>query len=311
MDITLDILRPNFRDAALREVADLWNANARGRHGFFPWTVETLASKLSGRLAANGRLVLARTGDEALAGFAHVTWMHEYGYAPGGSVEAILVGKEYRGYGVGRALIRACLDVLTAEGGELMLVDALGAWPYGFLYTTLADGSERSGVFSTVPELAALFRAFGFHDARKSLVMRAPTHRTSPPPSPPETSFIVKRRTMDTWLDLVFRGRELWDHNLVDARGLSLSRAIYGYMPNESREEKTAIVSLFGVNTPAHCRGRGYATANIARLLRHAGTLGADLVELHVYADNDPALALYERCGFRVVADTMMMIRMV
>lgn len=308
MDISLITHKPDFPRDTLDDMASLWNRNAVDRHGFFPWSGERLALMFGGGIAARSRLVAARAPGGELAGFAHVTWMREYGYSPGGSVEALLVARPYRNRGVGTALLAKCLDVVAADARDLALVDALGAWPYGYLYTTLADGSERSGVFADAPELAALFRRFGFRDARKSLVMRAATHAAADP-LPNGWTIEVARREMTTWLDLAFRGRAIWDHNLVDGNGNVLSRAIYGFMPNESRHSNRTIYSLFGVNTPPQYRSQGYAGRNVSRLLAHLNKLGADTAELHVYADNDPALALYAKTGFRQVAETMMMIK--
>ena len=308
MKITIGGWSRGITPEALDEIAVLWNRNAPGRHGFFPWTGEQLSHAFSAKnLFAASRLVEARA-DGALVGFSHVTWMREYGYPPGGAIEAILVDQAFRRKGIGMALLRSSLSILSAAAPGLALVDALGAWPYGFLYTTLADGSERSGVFSRDSGLQHLFRQAGFQDERKSLVMRAKTDQGAGI-VPIDMVVDVRKRNGATWLDLVFRNRELWDHNLYDVDGAPLSRAVYGFMPNESKQEKQIIYSIFGVNTPAHCRGRGLAGINIRHLLSHLKRLGADFAELHVYADNDPAVALYRKCGFEVVADTMMMLK--
>lgn len=308
MAISLFTHAPLFPFETLRDMAALWNDNAVGRHGFFPWSGERLALMLGGGAAVNSRLVTARTPEGMLAGFAHVSWMREYGYSPGGSVEALLVARRHRNLGVGKALLGKCLDILAGETSGLVLVDALGAWPYGHLYTTLADGSERSGVFSAADGLAALFRRFGFQNARKSLVMRAGT-ALAPIPLPKGMRAVVAKRDTATWLDFAFRGRRLYDHNLIDGGGDTLSRAIYGFMPDESRQSGRILFSLFGVNTPDHHRGNGFAGLNISHLLGHLKNQGADMVELHVYADNIPALALYRRHGFEEAAETMMMIK--
>jgi predicted GNAT family acetyltransferase len=107
----------------------------------------------------------------------------------------------------------------------------------------------------------------------------------------------------------VFRGRELWDHELVRSDGHLLSRAIFGFMEGESRHEGQAIFSIFGVNTPLDQQGRGFAGVNLSHLLAHVRGLGGETAELHVYADNQPALAVYRRLGFQPVAETMMMHR--
>ena len=84
---------------ALAEIAALWNRNAPGRHAFFPWSGKLLARAFSTCGMDAGRLLEAREGS-ALVGFAHATWMREYGYPPGGAVEALLVDRDARGRGV-------------------------------------------------------------------------------------------------------------------------------------------------------------------------------------------------------------------
>ena len=297
-----------YEAAALDEIANLWNRNAIRRHAFFPWTGEFLRRVWSiGDMLSRGCLLEARQ-EGVLVGFIHVSWMHEEFYSPAGSVEALLVDAACRGQGIGTSLLLEGIDVLKRIRPALWFVDAMGAWPCGFLYTALADGSERSGVFRNEPGLARLFSRVGFRKVRPSFVMRAPVLAGIPPPSPPEgTSVHLGQRSHVTWLDRVFRARDLWDHVLVDRYEHVLSRAIFGRMPGESQVEGKTIFSLFGVNTPEHLRGKGWAGHNIHLLRHHIATLGGHLIELHVYADNTPALALYRRAGFEEVAETMMM----
>ena len=233
--------------------------------------------------------------------------MEEEGYARAGSVEMLMVDAACRNQGIGTALLTHCLHTFQNLRRRPEFVDALGAWPFGYVYNALADGSERSGVFLREKELYRLFRRAGFDPMRKSLVMRADLADAPARPGPPRVYWHVAKRQDNSWLDRVFRNRELWDHIMADEDYRILSRAIFGLMENESLQEGKAIFSLFGVNTPDGLRQRGYAAANIARLMRHIASLGAQCLELHVYADNAPALALYQGLGFRPVAETMMM----
>ncbi len=309
MDFSLDEWKRDFSPAALSEIADLWNANASDRHAFFPWTGELLARMIAADGRCIGRLLSARAPSGELAGWIHLTMLAEEGYPRAGDVEMILVDRRFRNRGIGTALLRAGVALLEQQSPRPEFIDALGAWPFGYAYNALADGSERSGVFLHEAGLCRLFRRAGFEPARKSLVMRAPVSVLDARSRPRGAEFHIAPRRENTWLDRVFRGRSLWDHDMALADGSLLSRAIFGLMEGESRREGRAIFSLFGVNTPHDVRNRGYAGINISHLMAHVADLGGDLMELHVYADNAPALALYRGLGFREIAETMMLHR--
>lgn len=294
----------------LTRVAQIWNGNAAGRHAFYPWTVDLLLPLLTGGDGSPvGHLFTAHHSPSGeTIGFVHGNIVREDGYPRAGVVEAIMVDAPYRRNGVGTALLAAAVNKMSAQ--RPMLIDALGAWPFGYAFNTLADGSERSGVFLSEPSTYRLFRAAGFDPVRRSTVMRADIRAAEHRPVPEGCGFYIGKRTENTWLDRVFRGRALYDHDLVRASDRRLmSRSIFGLMDGESRREGRVVFSLFGVNTPYDMQRKGYAGINIAHLMEHVKDLGGEAMELHVYADNDPALALYRSLGFEPVAETVMMHR--
>ena len=61
------------------------------------------------------------------------------------------------------------------------------------------------------------------------------------------------------------------------------------------------VVGVFDVVTAPHARGRGIATALVARLLARAWDRGARVAYLQVDAGNAPALAVYRRFGFETI----------
>lgn len=299
---------PELDDPLLVEIARLWNSNAAGRHAFFPWTGALLGRLLRDeRGRAVGAFAVARGADGELAGFVHFNQVLEEGYPNAGVIEGLLVDSGHRRRGIGGALLEAALGRIRGFLPRPVLVDAMGAWPFGYGFNTLADGSERSGVFVDEPGLYRLFRRAGFLPVRESRVMRVETALARMKPTPVGAGFYIARRTDRTWLDRVFRGRELWDHELARYDGRVLSRAIFGLMDGESHREKRAIFGVFGVNTPHDFQKKGYASANISQMLAHIRSIGGEVAELHVYADNEAALALYEGVGFKTVAQTVML----
>ncbi len=293
----------------LSQAARIWNSNAAARHAYYPWTAERLFSLLTGKdgIAVGTFFTAHHIPSGEMIGFVHAATVCEDAYPRAGVVEALLVDAPYRGHGAGSALLAAAAHRLESSRPRPFLLDALGAWPFGYAFNTLADGSERSGVFLSDAPLYRLFRRAGFEPVRKSIVMRADVSPAAGRPLPPGCDIAIRKRSERTWLDRVFRGRELFDHDLVLEGARVLSRAIFGLMDGESRQENQAVFSLFGVNTPFDMQRKGYAGINISHLLECVRDLGGRVVELHVYADNAPALALYRSLGFRDVAETMMM----
>ncbi len=308
MDYHIQISAPT--PDILGEIARLWNGNATARHDFFPWSAALLARLLVPAGNPTGRFLTAHhRPSNALIGFIHCNQLREDGYPRAGVVEAVMVDAPYRRHGVGAALLAAALRTMETFRPRPDIVDALGAWPFGYAFNTLADGSERSGVFMNEPDVYRLFRRAGFEVVRQSRVMRADIRGSRPRPIPPGCGFHIAKRTENTWLDRVFRGRELYDHALSRQNGQLLSRAIFGFMEAESRHQGQAVFSLFGVNTPYDQQRKGYAGINLSRLMEHVRTIGGESIEIHVYADNQPALALYDGLGFATVADTLMLHR--
>lgn len=287
----------------LAEVAELWNRSAYGRHSFYPWTGELLENHWTRADFFEPENLFSARVDGRLIGVAHLARVGEYGYAPAWSIEAMFVDPDWRGRGAGRMLLDAAMRRTKSNPADF--VDAMGAWPYGPLYTTLADGSERSGIFLREERLLAMFSSAVFVPSRESMIMHLFPQASLSPVD--DRRFLIRRRRERTWLDTVFRGRELWDHLLLDRSGQVLSRAIFGRMDGESNNGRSEVYSLFGVLTPEDLRGRGLAKENLTRLVGFLGSRGVRRIELHVYVDNEPAVRLYTSVGFKEVARTVMM----
>jgi ribosomal protein S18 acetylase RimI-like enzyme len=58
------------------------------------------------------------------------------------------------------------------------------------------------------------------------------------------------------------------------------------------------LLGLFAIDTLSAYRRKGWAMQVIGRLARGSSDRGATRVFLQVSADNEPALALYEKLGF-------------
>lgn len=302
-----------FHDDCLPALTELWNAAAAGCHGFWPLTADVFRRHFQGfPNFAPGRLLLAYSGGE-LVGMAHgdVVDMRPY-YPRAGVVSALLVRPDRQGRGFGQALLREALARL--DGGGETLVDALGAWPYSSYYVGLIDGSERAGVDCANPAALRVFAKAGFRRGRESLVMRAPLAPAAPgaetPPRFAGTRAACRSREgEDTWLDVCFRHWRAYDHALVDAQGQELAQAIYARMDGYSEHCGRELYSVYGVNTPERWRRQGFAARNLRLMQARLASLGGQEMEVHVYADNLPAVRLYESVGFKPIGRDVIMRR--
>ena len=61
---------------------------------------------------------------------------------------------------------------------------------------------------------------------------------------------------------------------------------------------RATTATLFGMYVAPRARGRGVGEALVRAVLDEARRLGKSVVVLEVASTNEPAIALYERCGF-------------
>ncbi|MBN2713935.1 MAG: GNAT family N-acetyltransferase [Planctomycetes bacterium] len=305
------IIRP-FRKASADDYAAfaaLWNSTAFATHGFFPISEDIFKASIVKQVRfREDRLLLALDEDKPI-GFVHFDIIDEPYYPLAGVIEAIGVVPEYRNCGVGSKLIELALKGIEAYKTDF--VEGYGAWPFTPFYSTFIDGSERSGVFLANSPLLALFKKYGFGEARKSYVMQLKIEGTVNALPLPFGYKVEEypRQKNSTWLDYVFREWKLINHVVTDHKGEILTRAIYGRMDGYSNYSGRECYALFGVNTPDSNRRKGLAYANLSNTIQRISELGGEEVELHVYADNMPAVGLYSKLGFKIVDTTVSMRR--
>lgn len=297
--------------SAAEVLAEVWNASAREAYGFFPLEPEVLRRRISDEPRFRpDRLLFALLNDRPV-GFCHWDVVAEPYYPPAAALEAFAVRPEHRGRGVGSALLGRALAEIART--PVRFIDAWGTFPYTPFYSTLIDGSERSGPFLHDEATLSFLARHGFRRGRPSLVMRRDlAHDPPPEPGPaPDAAVLTTspRAGKATWLDFVFRGWTLMDRLFVRQDGQVLSRAITARMDGLSHQAGRERYALFGVNTPEAQRGQGHATRMLRHLLWTLAAEGAAEVELHVYADNAPAVRLYRRGSFGEIARTVVMQR--
>ncbi|APX32900.1 mycothiol synthase [Brachybacterium sp. P6-10-X1] len=216
-----------------------------------------------------------------------------------------MVRPDQRRRGHGTALLRAALDLRP---------DA-GVWAHGALEGSLAFLTDA-----------------GLHETRRLLTLHRPLGPAHPVPEVPAPTLedlqldtFVADRDADAWLevnaaafadhpeqgaltreDLDQRLAEPWfdpEDLLVARRGQDLVGFVW--VKREAEVEAgagagAADAEIYVVATSPAVQGHGVAGHLLATSLTRLQEAGVPGVELYVEADNAPALALYERWGFRV-----------
>ena len=161
------------------------------------------------------------------------------------------------------------------------------------------DRDGRSGPFVVrrlVPADAASYRALmiGAYRDEKDAFTSTAAEREALPLAWWEARVAVAADTAEQVFGAFDAGR------LVGVAGLTFERR------TRTRHKAT----LFGRFVAAEFRGRGMAEALVRAVLAEArATPGVEVVQLTVTATNEPALRLYERCGFRAFGTEPLAVR--
>lgn len=304
-----------FQNNYLPETVALWNASAADCHGFYPLTEDIFRRHVLWSPGFSPERLIVAGYHGALVGLLHYDIVDVFPYPRAGVISAVMVHPDYRQNGFAAAMLQEAVERLERQG--VAMIDALGAWPYSSYYVGLIDGSERAGVDLRNSAAQWLFSRAGFRKRRPSLIMRAPIPPASALAEEPELLarpsaelvYCQPRDGKTTWLDRAFRHWQAFDHVLLNEHGRVLSNAIYARMDGYSEYVGKEVYSVYGVNTPEFCRRQGYAAENLRRMQARLASLGGQEMEIHTYADNFPAIRLYESVGFRKIGETVIMRR--
>lgn len=149
-----------FFASDLIEVVNLYNMSMIGVHGFHPVKLSYFEDRVIKCHHFKNNLFLVAEAENKIVGICHAATARESGYHDAGTVEMLAVHPKYQGRGIGSALVRDAVTTLRKE--NIYRIDGGGTFPFTPCYSTLLDGSERSGPELTNRSFIRVLEKCGF-----------------------------------------------------------------------------------------------------------------------------------------------------
>ena len=136
--------------------------------------------------------------------------------------------------------------------------------------------------------------------------------RATPKDAPAYARFMSDPAIYSGLMQLPFTNEEIWRARLADScdpgkADLHLAAELNGEVIGSaglhpaSAAQRRRHVLLLGISVAREAQGRGVGTALMAAMCDYADRwVGALRIELTVYTDNAPAIALYRKFGFEI-----------
>lgn len=253
-------------------------------------------------------LIIATEDDEPI-GFAHAGFgptddESTLDYEFGASI-MVLVAPHQDEAAIAAELITRCEAYLRQRGAKVLYGG--GIKPLNSFYVGIYGGSELPGVLDTDPQQQEFFRAAGYHEIDRTVVL----HRelSSYRPVFDRQQMLLRRRTeVEATFDPP--AQSWWESCTFD----NIPRVKYTLMLRDERQpvaeatliDMTSFSQSWGVRAAglidvevnmAH-RRQGMAACLVCEVLRQAADQGVALVEVQTMQHNTAALALYKKLGF-------------
>jgi GNAT superfamily N-acetyltransferase len=303
-----------FRNTDPPRLADLWR-NQSGRRGLMqPMSMAVLDRYVLSKPTFDRDGLIVAVTDERIVGFAHA------GFGPSeddnslstrkGVTSLVMVHAEAGPEVAGELLARA-EHYLRDRGAQVLLGG--GSYPLSPFYYGLYGGSELSGVLDSDTIGQRIFSDHGYHVEKRSLVL----HRelASFRPVVDRQQMQIRRQTTvesvvdppskSWWEAVIFEPFERTKSFVVPRDGGHAVASVHFWnMETMSSALGVHAVGIVGLEVSDPKRRQGLAKFLLGESLRQLHAHGVSLAEVHVAADNQPALGLFAGLGFTQVDAT-------
>ena len=220
----------------------------------------------------------------------------------------VMVRPEYRRRGIGAELLARSEAYLKQQGADVIYGG--GVAPLNGFYLGLYGGSELPGVLDSDAGEQRLFCAHGYREIDRIHVLERDLTGFRPPVDRQQMQ-IRRRSTVQAifdppprtwWQACAWSGleRTRFELTLRDVGRVVASAAVWSLEPLSGSWGVQA-AGIIELEVEAEFRRQGIATFLVGEALRQLHAQGVALVQVQAMQRNAPALALYEKLGFRSV----------
>lgn len=301
-----------FKNSDPPALAEIWKSQPLQRGLVQPMSSSVLEQFVFAKqyFEADGLVVATRDGEPM--GFAHG------GFGPDetgrrlshemGATQMLMVHGDLDEPALADELLGHCEEYLRSRGARVLYGG--GMRPLDAFYLGLYGGSEVSGVLESDRLTNEVFRRNGYEVAAEALVMQRDLARFRPPVTREQRAV---RREVNLEYNYAPRPANWWEAcrycNLERQRFRLTRRRAAEPLASVDFWDMEPLAASWGIRTagvlnlevhPEH-RRRKFATYLLCEAFRELQKRGASMLEAHVMADNQPAIALYKGLDFKTV----------
>jgi GNAT superfamily N-acetyltransferase len=306
----LTVYRP-FRNTDPPRLAELWR-NQSGRRGLMqPMSIAVLDRYVLSKPTFDRAGLIVAEDQDRLIGFAHAGFgANDDGNSLStrrGVTSLVMLRSDAEPEIAGQLLGKA-EQYLRSRGAEQLLGG--GSYPLSPFYYGLYGGSELSGVLDSDTVGQQIFANHGYQQHKRSLVLHRELASFRPPIDRQQMQ-IRRQTTVETvidppatswWEAVIFEPFERTRSFVVPRDGGRPMASVHFWnMETMSATLGLRAVGIVGLEVTDPKRRQGLAKFLLGESLRQLHAQGVALAEVHVAADNQAALGLFQGLGFSQV----------
>lgn len=301
-----------FRNSDPPELLRLWHQSGLGRGAATGFDVDILETVVFSQPYFDRQGLIIAEADDCPVGFVHAGFgpnAHESGIGyQTGVICSVVVLPAYRRQGIGRELVRRAEAYLQSHGASQVLAGP--ADPYDPFYYGIYGGSQPAGFLLSDPSADPFFRALGYAEHRRRIVLQ----RSLQDRSGPGGLRLLSIRRATKLCSPEIRENPSWWWSTRPGRLDTLELALLPKSGGHSLAQVTVVgldfyvgtwqqrgIGLIDLQVPVAHRRKGYGQAMLVEVCRRIREEMISLAEAHAESTDEAALGVLTAAGFSPV----------